>query len=221
MKFLLVLSDTFDAMRGRLGRVALALGGVVVLAVLGVLVANYLPQITRDERPAPQSAVSHKTSAQGLVEPLKASAPASAPASPPAAAPASAPALVPAPATVPVPVPAPAPAPAPSPAPAPPAVPQAAANLPAAAPVPPGSAFQVQVGAFREVVRAQRLARRLSRAGFPTSVMPGTTLDGKPIFRVRSTQALPRGAAQQLVARLRHRVPALRPILVPSHGDAG
>jgi cell division septation protein DedD len=229
MKFLLVLSDAFDALWARRGRVAFALAGV---AVLGVLVAIYLPLISGGEPPAPPAAGAHNPTVQGPVErtrvaPQAAAAPAPAPAPAAAAVPALAPApqaatttdpgsaaeQAPAPEQTPVPehasaaeaVPAPEPEPAPRAAPA-----------PAAEPV-----FQVQVGAFREVARAQKLSRRLTHAGFPTSVMRGTTSDGKLIFRVRTRQALPKGQARQLVARLRQRVPALRPILVPGGGAAG
>jgi len=80
--------------------------------------------------------------------------------------------------------------------------------------------FRVQVGAFRELARARWLARRLTRAGFPTSVVPGT-LDGAPIYRVRTRQALPRGEARQLVARMRHRDPDLRPFLVAAGRTVG
>ena len=76
--------------------------------------------------------------------------------------------------------------------------------------------FRVQVGAFRDMARARGLSQRLTRAGFPTWVIPGTTPDGKAIYRVRTKQALPKAEARQLVARLRQRVPALRPFIVAS-----
>ena len=225
MKFLLILSDAFDALWAIRGRVALALAGVALLAVL---VAVYLPRIPGSEPPTPPPAA-HNPTVQGPVERAKVAPPAAPPApAPQAAAPAPAPqAAVPAPAPqataaanpgsasqqAPVTEQAPAPeaAPAPEPEPAPEAAPK-----PAVEPL-----FQVQVGAFREAARAQKLSRRLTRAGFPTAVTSGTTPDGKPVFRVRTRQALPKGEAQQLVARLRHRVPALRPILVPGNAAAG
>jgi cell division septation protein DedD len=218
MKFLLVLSDAFDALWARRGRVAFALAGV---AVLGVLVAIYLPLISSDEPPAPPATGAHNPTVQGPVERAgvapQAAAPAPAPAPAPQAVTTSIPGSTaehtPAPEQTPVPEQASAAeaAPAPEPEPAPEAAP-----APAAEPV-----FQVQVGAFREVARAQKLARRLTHAGFPTSVVRGTTSDGKLIFRVRTRQALPKGEARQLVARLRQRLPALRPILVPGGEAAG
>jgi cell division septation protein DedD len=80
----------------------------------------------------------------------------------------------------------------------------------------PQQVFRIQVGAFRDIARARNLSRRLTRAGFPTWVIPATTPDSVAIYRVRTRQALPKGEARQLVARLRHRMPALRPFLVPS-----
>ena len=215
MKFLLVLSDAFDALWAIRGRVALALGGV---ALLGVLVAIYLPMMPGGESPSRPSVAVHNPIAQGPVEPAKASAPAAATATAPVApSPTPAPAAVPAPAPAPISIPdsAPVSAPAPVAAPAP-----EAASGPAPAPT-AEPAFRVQVGAFRETERARALSRRLTRAGFPTSIERGTTPDGNTIYRVRTRQALPRGEAQQLVARLRHRVPALRPILVPGGKAAG
>jgi cell division septation protein DedD len=80
----------------------------------------------------------------------------------------------------------------------------------------PQQVFRVQVGAFRDIARARHLSQQLTRAGFPTWVIPATTPDGVAIYRVRTRQTLPKGEARQLVARLRHRMPALRPILVAS-----
>ncbi|HUJ87207.1 MAG TPA: SPOR domain-containing protein [Burkholderiales bacterium] len=218
MRFLLVLSDAFDALWAIRGRVALVLAGVALLAVL---VAVYLPLVPSSEPPTPPRAA-RNPSVQGPVERAKvapqAALPAPAPqATPPATAPqATAPAPAPqgtaavdpgsaspqAPVTEQAPAPEATPALEPEPA-------HEAAPKPVAEPQ-----FQVQVGAFREAARAQKLSRRLTRAGFPTTVTRGTTPDGKPIFRVRTRRALSKGEAQQLVARLRHRVPALRPILV-------
>ena len=222
MRFLLVLSDAFDALWAIRGRVALALAGV---ALLGVLVAVYLPRITGSEPPSPAPVIAHNPTAQGPVEHAtlapQAAAPAPTPAlalqAPTAADPSSATQATSAPEPAPAPEPSPAPAPAPAPAQAPEPEP-----APSVAPVPAANTvFQVQVGAFREIARARALSHRLTRAGFPTSVMRGTTPDGKPIFRVRTRQALSKGEARQLVARLRHRVPALRPILVPGGEAAG
>lgn len=227
MKFLLVLSDAFDALWAIRGRVALALGGV---ALLGVLVAIYLPMIPGGEPPSRPSVAVHNPTAQGPVEPAKppaqVAAPAPAPVAPsPAPAPAAAPTPQAAGATDPgsvraqAPVPESAPVPQPEPATAPV---RESTPMPQAAPAPAAeAAFRVQVGAFREIQRARALSRRLTRAGFPTSVMPGTTPDGKTIYRVRTRHALPKGEARQLIARLRHKVPALRPILVPGGEAAG
>ncbi len=65
MKFLLVLSDAFDALWALRVRVALALVGV---AVLGALVAIYLPLIAGDERVSPQPVTAPNAMAQGTVE---------------------------------------------------------------------------------------------------------------------------------------------------------
>lgn len=229
MKFLLVLSDAFDALWAIRGRVALALGGV---ALLGVLVAIYLPMMPGGEPASRPSVAVHNPTAQGPVEPAKPPAPAAAPAPAPVApspapAPAAAPTAQAAGATDPGSVQAQAPVPEATPAPKAAPVPEpepTAAPVPETAPAPTPTAepaFRVQVGAFRELERARTLSRRLTRAGFPTSVMPGTTPDGKAIYRVRTRQALPKGEARKLVARLRHRVPVLRPILVPGGEAAG
>jgi cell division septation protein DedD len=230
MKFLLVLSDAFDALWAVRGRVALALAGI---ALVGVLVAVYLPMLSGGEPPSPPPVAARSPTVQGPVGQATVAPQAAAPAPAAAAAPPpSAPAAAQPPAPVvsaataassspdraPAPLrTSPAPEQAPEAAPAPRAAPEprpAPAPAPAAEPV-----FRVQVGAFREVERATTLSRRLTRAGFPTSVLRGTTADGKTIYRVRTRQALPKGEARQLVARLRHRVPALRPILVPG-GEA-
>ncbi len=229
MKFLLVLSDAFDALWARRGRVAIALAGV---AVLGVLVAIYLPLISGGDGgspPSPPATAVRNPTAQGPVERARVAPQAAAPApAAPAPAPAAVPALPQAPqaATTADPGSTTEQAPAPEQTPAPQQTSAAEAPTPeatpAAAPAPGAeSVFQVQVGAFREVARAQKLSRRLTRAGFPTSVVRGTTPDGELIYRVRTRQALPKGKARQLVARLRHRVPALRPILVPGGESAG
>ena len=192
--------------------------------------AIYLPLIPGGESPAPPAAGAHNPTVQGPVErpraARQAATPAPAPAPPPAAVPALA--AVPQAATTTDPGStaerAPEQAPPAEQASAAQAAPAAEEPEPApeAAPAPAAEPmFQVQVGAFREVARAQKLSRRLTRAGFPTSVMRGTTPDGKLIFRVRTRQALPKAEARQLVARLRHRVPALRPILVPGGEAAG
>lgn len=226
MKFLLVLSDAFDALWAVRGRVALALAGI---ALVGVLVAVYLPMLSGGEPPSPSPAAARSPTVQGPVGHAavapQAAAPTPAPIdSPPPAAPAAtqAPASAASVAAAPSPTPDRAPAPTQT-SPAPEQAPEAArapraAPEPRPAPAPAPAAeplFRVQVGAFREAERARALSRRLTRAGFATSVVRGTTADGNTIYRVRTRQALPKGEARQLVARLRHRVPALRPILVP------
>jgi DedD protein len=225
MKFLLVLSDAFDALWALRGRVALALVGV---AVLGALVAIYLPLIAGDERASPQPVTARNPVAQGTVERARAVPQAAAPVRPqPMTSPetASAAAPAPAPASEPRPAPATTTASAAQASSAPeiarPREPAAAPDsAPASAPSATEPVFLVQVGAFREAERAQRLAQRMTRAGFPTSVVRGTTSDGARIFRVRTRQALPDGEARQLVARMRRRIPALRPFLVRGEAEA-
>lgn len=224
MRFLLVLSDAFDALRAYRGRVALALA---VIAILGVLVAVYLPLIN-GQRDTPQPLAPHGTSAQGPVEPARvetASTPTPAPTSTAEATPAPSAEATPAPEPTPAPATAPAASPAPAPAPAqspPPAAKAAPTPAPPATPTHPAAAagpqqvFRVQVGAFRDMAHARSLSQRLTRSGFPTRVIPGTTADGTAIYRVRTQQALTKEEAHQLVARLRQRLPALRPILVAS-----
>jgi DedD protein len=225
MKFLLVLSDAFDALWALRGRVALALVGV---AVLGALVAIYLPLIAGDERASPQPVTGHNPVAHGTVERARGVPQANAPAQPqPTTSPesASASSPMPAPATESPAAPATTTASAPQASSAPeiarPPEPATAPD-PAAETAPPSAepVFLVQVGAFREAERAQRLAQRMTRAGFPTSVVRGTTSDGARIFRVRTRQALPSGEARQLVARMRRRIPALRPFLVRGEPEA-
>jgi DedD protein len=222
MKFLLVLSDAFDALWAVRGRVAFALAGV---ALVGVLVAVYLPMIPGNGPPPPPPVAAHSPTVQGPVERARVAPAPIAPnpfpapaASSPAPVAVATPALAPPAASVADPGVVRAQAP-----PAPEKVPEAAqATAPTAAPAPAAERmFRVQVGAFREAGRAKALSRRLTRAGFPTSVERGTTADGKTVYRVRTRQALPKGEARQLVARLRHRVPALRPILVPGGETAG
>lgn len=223
MRFLLVLSDAFDTLRAYRGRIALALTGI---AILGVLIAVYLPMIS-GQGPAPVPDAPPSTSAQGPVEPARATVasaptPASAPAPTPAPAPAPTPAAAPAPDLTPSPAPTPAPAPAPEIATPAAVLPPAPASAPRPVVAKPGptQVFRVQVGAFRDIARARNLSQRLTRAGFPAWVIPGTTADGVAIYRVRTRQALSKEEAHQLAARLRHRMPALHPFLVPS-GSTG
>jgi SPOR domain len=226
MKFLLVLSDAFDALWALRGRVALALVGV---AALGALVAIYLPLIVGDGNLSPQPVTAHNPVAHGTVERARVAPQAAAPVQPQAAAPVqpqaatspesartSAPAPAPATDLRAAPAPQAPPAPEIARAPAPTVVPDLAAESASQSVAP---VFLVQVGAFREPERARKLAQRLTRAGFPTSVVRGTTSDGARIFRVRTRQALPGGEARQLVARMRRRIPALRPFLVRDEAE--
>jgi len=205
MRFLLVLSDAFDALRAQRARIALALAGIAIVAVLSGL---YLAR-SGGKRAAPQPVLAHNTSAVGRVEPAK---PASAPSPKPVpAAPASA--VAPPDAARPTSTPAPRPAPRAESASAPAKASKSAPKAPAAAPG-PAQSFRVQVGAFREAALAQSLSRRLTQAGFPTVLDQGKTSDGSAIYRVRTKQALSKNEALELIARLRKREPALRPFLV-------
>jgi len=102
--------------------------------------------------------------------------------------------------------PAPPPAPAPEPA-------------PAAAPAPtPASTYQVQLGAFQDEARAERLAKRVARAGFPASVTPVDLPDRGRFYRVRLTPELSHAEAKQLLAKLHKKMPKQKPIVVSSGG---
>jgi cell division septation protein DedD len=205
MKFLLVLSDAFDALRAYRIRVALGLSGIVIVAVL---IAAYLAR-SGGQRAAPRPALAHSTSAVGRVEranPVSALLAKPEPAAPertaaPPAQTTPAPTSVPRIAQAPAPVPAPAAASTPAPQP------------PRAAPA-PALSYRVQVGAFRDVALARGLSKRLTQAGFPTALDQGTTSDGTAIYRVRTKQAFAKNEALQLVTRIRRREPALRPFLV-------
>jgi cell division septation protein DedD len=188
MKFLLVLSDAFDALRAHRARVALALTGI---AIAGVLAGVYLAR-TDGKRAASRPVVAHNTSAAGRVEPAR---PVPAPSPKPAPAVSSG-----------ADVPAAAPTATQSPA---PRIAQVPADTSA-----PSLSYRVQVGAFREPALARGLSRRLAQAGFPALLDQGKTSDGTPIYRVRTKQALPKDEALELLARLRKREPALRPFLV-------
>ena len=216
MKFLLVLSDAFDALRAYRIRVALGLSGIVIVAVLiGVYLAR-----SGGQHAAPQPALAHSTSAVGRVKQANpVSALLAKPESPAPESAAAPPAeTTPAPTPVPRITQAPAPVPAPAAASKPAAASTPAPQPPRAAPAPAPS-YRVQVGAFREVALAQSLSRRLTQAGFPTVLDQGTTSDGTTIYRVRTKQAFAKNEALQLVARLRKREPALRPFLVQDAKD--
>lgn len=212
MRFLLVLSDAFDALRAHRVRVALALTGIVIVAVL---IAVYLVW-GGGQRAASPPAVAHGTSAVGRVkqaDPLSALL-----AKPKSAAPQSA--AAPSAETKTAPKPAPQIAQAPESAPAPAAASAPAPRPPRAAQAPaPALSYRVQVGAFREIALAQGLSKRLTRAGFPMVLDRGKTSDGAAIYRVRTEQAFAKNEAIQLINRLRKREPALRPFLVEDAKD--
>jgi DedD protein len=196
MKFLLWLSQQLDAL-GRNRRAALL--GAIGLAALAAAVF-YVPALLEND--------------SGLVAVRP---PAGDTASKPLAAPApiadkpieTAPQPEPVkPITVAAPPAAPEPEPEgkPESAPAP-----AAAASPAAA-----STFQVQLGAFQDEARAERLAKRVTRAGFPAIVTPVDLPDRGRFYRVRLKPKLPHAQAKQLRARLEKKMPKQKAILVPS-----
>ena len=104
-----------------------------------------------------------------------------------------------------------APAPTAAPAPAPEAEP-----APAVAAKP--ATYQVQLGAFQDEARAERLAKRVARAGFPATVTPVDLPDRGRFYRVRLKPELPHAKAKQLLARLEKKMPKQKPILVPAGG---
>ncbi len=101
----------------------------------------------------------------------------------------------------------------------PPPEPRLAPKAPPPA-TPPQGQVVVQLAAFRQQARANSLARRATRAGFPSSVKRARMADGSLIFRVRVDQALEGRSALVLVIALKSKMPDLRPILVP-HGIKG
>jgi cell division septation protein DedD len=104
----------------------------------------------------------------------------------------------------------PAPAPAPEPAPAPAA---AVATAPASA-----FTYQVQLGAFQDEARAERLAKRVARAGFPATVTPVDLPDRGRFYRVRLKPEVSHAEAKQLLAKLHKKMPQQKPIVVSSGG---
>jgi cell division septation protein DedD len=202
MKFLLWLSQQLDAL-GRNRRAALL--GAIGLAVLAAAVF-YVPALFENDsglvavRPpagdtagkpvAPVAPVADKpieSAAQPEpVKPITVAAPPAPPAPEPEAKP--------------------EPEGKPETAPAP-----AAAASPAAA-----STFQVQLGAFQDEARAERLAKRVTRAGFPATVTPVDLPDRGRFYRVRLKPELPHAQAKKLLARLEKKMPKQKAILVPS-----
>ncbi|MGE5129784.1 MAG: SPOR domain-containing protein [Sphingomonadaceae bacterium] len=80
----------------------------------------------------------------------------------------------------------------------------------------PASTFQVQLGAFQDEARAERLAKRVTRAGFPATVTPVDLPDRGRFYRVRLKPELPHAQAKKLLARLEKKMPKQKAILVPS-----
>jgi cell division septation protein DedD len=202
MNFLLWLSQKMDALVDNKRQIALAALGLAALAALVFLVPLLLEDNSRlAQVQAPANVV---TKPLGPPAPVAISAPEPTPA--PALAPEKEPVKEAAAVVPPAPAPIPAPAPALAPAPAPAAAPTVAAT------------YQVQLGAFREEARAKRLARRVQRAGFPTTIMPVDTPAAGRLHRVRLKPELPHDEARQLLAKLHKKMPKLEAILVRSGG---
>jgi cell division septation protein DedD len=199
MKFLLWLSQQLDALGTSWRKVLLGAVGIAALAA----VVFYGP---------------------ALLEGDSRTAPARAPASPAVSKPLAPPAPVadkptdkgPQPETEPVkPIIAAAPpAPPPEPAPAPAAAPE---PTPAAAPT-RATTYQVQLGAFQDEARAERLAKRVARAGFPATVTPVDLPDRGRFYRVRLKPEVSHAEAKQLLAKLHKKMPQQKPIVVSSGG---
>jgi cell division septation protein DedD len=200
MNFLLWLSQKMDALVENKRQVALGALGIAALAALVFLVPLLLQDDSRlGQVHAPANVVTKRL---GPPAPAAIKPPEPAPENEPVK---QAAADVPA---APAPTPEPAPALAPTPAPA---------VAPAAAPA-PAATYQVQLGAFREEARAKRLARRVQRAGFATTITPVDTPAAGRLHRVRLKPELPHDEAQQLLAKLRKKMPKLEAIVVRSGG---
>ncbi len=198
MNFLLWLSQKMDALVENKRQIALGALGLAALAALVYLVPLMLEGGSRqDQERAPPNVV---TKPLGPPAPAAVQAPEPAPEKEPVK---QAAAAVPS---------APAPASAPEPArPRPPA--PVAAAAPAA-----DATYQVQLGAFREEARAERLARRVQRAGFETYVVGVDLPDGRHFYRVRLKPELSHDDARQLLAQLQKKMPKQTPIVVRSGG---
>ena len=175
-------------------RTALALGGLLLLAVPGFALGLFAGVAWRE----PELVASHLLGGTRELsdgEPAPAAeggAPGDVAAAPPTAGPAPA-----------------KPAPAkPAPAPTPPAAPRAAAAGPpratAAAPAPavPGERLAVQVGAFGDSASAEGLVARLQKKGYPAFVSPSAG-DAGSRWRVRVGPMPTREAAERAAARLK------------------
>ena len=200
MKFLLWLSQQLDAL-GRNRRTVLL--GAIGLAALAAVVFYGPALLEGDSRPVPVRAPASAVVSKPLAPPAPV---ADKPVEKPPAEPVK-PIIA---AARPSPPPAPEPAPAPAPAPAP---------VAAIAPSPtPATTYQVQLGAFQDEARAERLAKRVARAGFPATVTPVDLPDRGRFYRVRLKPELSHAKAKQLLARLEKKMPKQKPILVPTGG---
>lgn len=196
MKFLLWLSQQLDALGTTWRKVLLGAVGIAALAA----VVFYGPALLEgDSRTAPVRGPASPVVSKPLAPPAPVAdkstdkAPQAEPVKPIiAAAP-----------------PAPPPAPEPEPAPAPEPAPVVAA---------PPSTYQVQLGAFQDEARAERLAKRVSRAGFPATVTPVDLPDRGRFFRVRLKPELSHAEAKALLAKLEKKMPKQKPIVVSSGG---
>ena len=204
MKFLLWLSQQLDAL-GRNRRAVLF--GAIGLAVLAAAVF-YVPALFEGDSgivavraPAGDTASKPLASPAPVADKPIENAPRPEPVKPiTVAAPPAPPAPAPEPEVKPEVKPAPAPASAP-----------ATTASPA-----PASTFQVQLGAFQDEARAERLAKRVAHAGFPATVTPVDLPDRGRFYRVRLKPELPHAQAKRLLARLEKKMPKQKAILVPS-----
>ena len=202
MKFLLWLSQQLDALGTSWRKVLLGAVGIAALAA----VVFYGPALLEgDSKTAPVRAPASPVVSKPLAPPAPVAdkptdkAPQAEPVKPIIAAAPPAPATAPAPAAAPVPAPEPEPEPAP---------------VVAA----PPSTYQVQLGAFQDEARAERLAKRVARAGFPATVTPVDLPDRGRFYRVRLKPELSHAEAKRLLAKLHKKMPQQKPIVVSS-GD--
>jgi cell division septation protein DedD len=199
VKFLLWLSQQLDALGTSWRKVLLGAVGIAALAA----VVFYGPALLEgDSKTAPVRVPASPVASKPLAPPA---AVADRPIEKPPQAEPVKPIIAAAP---PAPPPARAPEPAPGPAPA-----AAVATAPA-----PASTYQVQLGAFQDEARAERLAKRVARAGFPATVTPVDLPDRGRFYRVRLKPELSHAEAKQLLAKLHKKMPQQKPIVVSSGG---